>query len=306
MQQRSFFDTIVRFAKGLFWIFLLATILPSFIALFKENIEDGSRSHFGYLVLKGELIDSAVYTKYIRLFEATPSIKGILIKCDCPGGAAPASQALFSQLSQCKKPVVFFVENVCASGAYYASLAAKKVIANPSSLVGSIGVIMTLPELRGLLDRFDIHVNLVHAGTYKAVGSVSEPLSQEHKQLLQSIVDDSYQQFIEDVARCRGLDVKNHKVWADGKVFTGRQALELGLIDQLGSVSEAVRELKELTGVTGETKFITPKRQSPLASFFLGGDDDVDGGQEISFSVASFLRSVMQHFCTLSEKTVLT
>lgn len=287
---------------------LLLSLGTSFFSSFKERIEESSRPQIGFLVLKGEIVDSATYVKHLRLFERTPSIKGILIKCNCGGGAAPASQALYQELLLCKKPIVFYVENLCASGAYYAALAAKKIIANPCSIVGSIGVVMSLAEIKGLLDRYDIHINLLHAGKYKTVGAFTQPLTNEQQTILQSVIDDTYNQFVEAVADARNLDLETREKWAEGRIFTGKQALELGLIDELGSFSLALDSIKEMTDlVDADVRLVSPKKQSPLIATLQGSDDEEgsDSHQETAAVVGSFLRSVFHYFSYGSDTSVM-
>ncbi len=287
-----------KIVKNLFWLFLFLQFLPIFFTNMKNSFHEMTfpKEKIGYLSLSGIICDSMFLSQRIRDFEEDESIKGILIKCNSGGGCSGSSQALYSELKRCKKPIVFFVENVCASGAYYIALAADEIIANPSSTIGSIGVTLRLPDVKGLMENWNVNVNFVNAGAYKSVGTPTEHLSAEHRAYLQNLVDDTYQQFAEDVANERSLKIEEKEKWADGKVFTGKQALELDLIDSLGSFSDAIDSIKSLAHIEGEIKLVIPKKPSPLIAALSGQDYEQFDGEEMGSSLGKLMSNVYSSF----------
>jgi len=146
-----------------------------------------------------------------------------------------------------------------ASGAYYLATAADRIISNPGTITGSIGVIMEMSNFEKLLDKVGIESYVLKSGKYKDIGSVTRPMSEEEKQILQSVLDDVYMQFVEDVAEGRGMDLEKVKQIANGSIFSGRQALSIGLVDQLGSFQDAVDLVVDLSGIKGEPFLIYEK-----------------------------------------------
>jgi len=256
------------------------------------------RTQVGYLTIRGLMEDSSFHVKKIHKFLKDPNIKALFLKISSPGGLPGTSQALFNELNKFKKekPVVALIENVCASAAYYAACASNHVICAPSALVGSIGVFLTLPNIKELLEGWKIKFDFVQTGKFKTAGSPLRDSTPEELLYLQKISDDTYNQFIKDVAQSRNLDLQKHKVWADGKVFTGNQALKLNLIDQLGSRQDAIDTIKKLANIETEIKFVKPKQPSGLMRLFGTTDDENSEGPEFSSHIATFLSNVWSKF----------
>jgi len=270
-------EKFFSFIKNLFIVLLFLQFAPMVITGLKTTFEDlaSPKVHVGYLAINGMIDNSTHYVKNIDKFLQDPDIKALLVKINSPGGFPGSAQAVFNELKRFKKskPVVVLVENACASGAYYIAAGANTIIANPSSLVGSIGVLMQLPNVKELLESWKIHVQYVQSGTYKTAGSPVKALSPQEKEYLQQLSDDNYRQFIKDMAQARGLNLKDHKKWADGQIFTGTQALQLILIDKIGSFSDAREEIKKLAKVDEDIKLIAPKGQSGFLSMFASDDE---------------------------------
>ncbi|MEK6525808.1 MAG: signal peptide peptidase SppA, partial [Nitrospirota bacterium] len=153
---------------------------------------------------------------------------------------------------------------VAASGGYYIAAATDRIIANPGTLTGSIGVIMELANLEGLLKKIGVENVVVKSGRYKDIGSPFRKMNVEDRRILQSVMDDVHTQFIEAVAEGRSLDVTDVQPLADGRIFTGRQAKDAKLVDELGDLDDAIRLAADLAGIEGEPKVVEPRKRFSL------------------------------------------
>jgi len=290
--------TFYGMLKTLFFLLITIQVASMMFTNVKKTIQETiqPKTQIGHLTIKGFIGDSTFYVKKIRSFAKRPEIKALLIKINSPGGIPGSSQAIFNELTKFKekKPVVILVENVCASAAYYIAAASNHIIANPSSLVGSIGSFAQLPNIKGLMDDWKIKFKFIQSGKYKTAGNpFSEPTEEEMK-YLQQLSDDIYEQFVSDVSKSRKLKKDDHKKWSDGKVFTGSQALKLKLIDQTGSLDEAITEIKKLAEIPEEEdiKFIKHKAPSGLMKF-LKGEDDSEDNSHFSSCLSNFFSNVI-------------
>jgi len=300
------------FLKNLFFLIIILQILPMFLGNIKKQFKSyvSPDTHVGSLKI-GAIDSSSFIIKQIHKFQKKPEIKALLLKIQSPGGLPGTSQAIFNELKKFKeeKPIVALVDDLCASGGYYVACMANQIIANPSSLIGSIGSRWMLPNIEKLLERFNVKVDEIKSGKYKTILSMTRERTPEETQLLQELSDDTYQQFISDVAKERGLDTKDQTVWADGKIFTGNQALKLKLVDKLGSLSDAKETITNLLvekGVTieGKIKLIHPKTPSPLAKLFGGEENGNEDNQGFAANTANLLSRIWHRFCAkLSSKT---
>jgi protease-4 len=184
--------------------------------------------------------------------ESNPDVKAILIRVNSPGGSAAASQEIYEELKKVEKPVVVSVSETCASGAYYISAAADSIIANRSSSVGSIGVIMQIPNFEGLFEQLGIEYVTIKQGEFKDVGSPDRPITEEETSMLEAQLKEIYEQFISDVADSRGMEISEVRELATGWVYLGTEALDLGLIDEIGNYKDAIEAAAELGGIKGE------------------------------------------------------
>ena len=162
------------------------------------------------------------------------------------------------------KTVVVSMGAVAASGGYYISAPAELIIANPGTLTGSIGVIMEIPNVKGLMDKVGLRTEVIKSGRHKDMASTFRDMEPEDRALLQEIIDDVYSQFLEDVAASRGMDIEEVRELADGRVYTGKQALKAGLIDELGGLEDAIRRTAEIAGIEGEPKIVTKKKKQSI------------------------------------------
>jgi len=207
-------------------------------------------------IISGQAVTPEEIIGQLDEAEKNPVVKAILIRVNSPGGSAAASQEIFEEVRKVKKPVVVSVSDMCASGAYYISSAADKIVANRSSSVGSIGVIMQIPNYEDLYEKLGVKYTTIKQGKYKDVGSPDRPLTSEEVSLFEAQLKEIYQQFISDVAEARNMDVKEVEKLATGWVFLGTEALELGLIDEIGNYKDAINVAAELGGIKGEPNII--------------------------------------------------
>lgn len=207
----------------------------------------------------GEIFDSEPVVEEIRRWRDDPATRALVVRIDSPGGGVAASQEIFEELLRFKesgKPVVASMGSLAASGGYYVALGCDEIIASPGTITGSIGVIMTLPNTKELLRKVGLEIQVIKAGEHKDVGSPFRPLEDADRAILQELLDDAHQQFVQAFAAARGLAPESALALADGRVFTGRRAQELGMVDGLGTYHDAVLRAGELAGIEGEPRVV--------------------------------------------------
>jgi protease-4 len=222
--------------------------------------------------VEGMLITADTIVDEINNYADDSSVKAILIRIDSPGGGVVASQEIFNAVlnarKQGKKKVVISMGSVAASGGYYIAAAGDRIVANPGTLTGSIGVKMEFANIEKLLDKIGVRGMVVKAGEYKDMGSPFREMTEPEKKLLQAVIDDVHSQFIEAVAKGRNLPEADVKAIADGRIFTGRQALQLKLVDQLGDLEDSIRVAAELAGIKGKPKVVRKEKKVPFFDYF--------------------------------------
>ena len=200
----------------------------------------------------------------------------ILLRIDSPGGTVGDSQEIYAALKRLQEEkdvkVVASFGNISASGGVYIGVGAKHIIANPGTITGSIGVILRGNNLERLLDKIGVSFKTIKSGPYKDILSFDRQLTDEEEQILQQLIDTSYDQFVKTVAEGRNLDVETVKTFADGRIFTGEQALELGVVDRLGTEEDARRWAAELAGLDPEkAETYTIEEPKPFINRFIPG-----------------------------------
>ena len=235
------------------------------------NIEGsivGGRSGFGMFGSESGADDIA---KQIKRAGEDSSVKAIILRINSPGGSAAASQELHEEVRKARendKIVVASMSDVAASGGYYVACGADKIVANPGTITGSIGVIFSQLQYSELLEKYGVRSNVITSGKYKDIGSPLRNMTAEERQILQEMIDDVYSQFVHAVAEGRQMNESEVLELADGRIFTGRQAKELGLVDELGNFQDAVDLAAELAGIEGKPKVVEYGKKSPFESFF--------------------------------------
>ncbi|MEC4679239.1 MAG: signal peptide peptidase SppA [Nitrospirota bacterium] len=265
--------------KRVFWMLLAGFALFTIgKALLPELLEAGKEG-VGIVRIEGPILDSYQTIKELDAFAADPLVKAIVIRIDSPGGGVAASQEIYNAVKRVRKEqnktVVASMGTVAASGGYYIAVAADRILANPGTLTGSIGVIMQMANFHELLEKIGVKSVVVKSGKFKDLGSPFRPMSEEDRQVLESVMKDTLNQFIEAVADGRSMDSTEVEQLADGRIFTGRQAKSVLLVDEIGDLHDAIKLAGELSGIEGMPRVLETTKpfsfREFLESTFLGG-----------------------------------
>jgi protease-4 len=257
---------------------LLCTIFVFFLALIVavSNLFDRptrfvAQKLVGIVKVEGMILDSGKIIEQLGAFHKDNAIKAIVLRVDSPGGGVGPSQEIHDEVRRidADKPIVVSMGAVAASGGYYIAAPARRIFANPGTITGSIGVIMEFTNFQELLEKIGLSNQVVKSGKHKDLGSPVRPMTEEDRAILQALIDDVHSQFVEAVATGRQIDPQKVRTLADGRIFTGRQARDLGLIDELGSLDAAVRHAGKLGGIEGEPKAVYPPGDKPKLIDFL-------------------------------------
>ncbi len=246
-------------------ILLLATVLLSLIVtLVGRNMPIGEK--VALVRIEGPIVSSRSAIEELRKYRKDSSVKAIVLRVDSPGGAVAPSQEIYEEVGKLLKikPVVVSMGSVAASGGYYISAPATKIYANPGTVTGSIGVIMEIPNFKGLMDKVGIRTEVIKSGKHKDLASVFRGIGKEERAILQGVLDDVHDQFIRAVSEGRGIPYERVREIADGRVFTGRQAKAEGLVDSLGNIQDAIMEAASLGGIKGEPNVVSKKEKSSI------------------------------------------
>ncbi len=232
----------------------------------------------GILEVNGVIMDSKRVLKNLEDLSNSDAVKAIVLRIDSPGGAVAPSQEIYEALKKEKKPVVASMSSLAASGGYYIACGAKKIFANPGTLTGSIGVRMDFINLKDLYQWAKVKRYTVKAGRYKDSGSDSRDMTPEEKELFQDMIDDVHMQFKQTVATSRNLPLKEVEKIADGRILSGAQAFRSKLVDELGTLDDAIQEASKMAGIKGEPiRYYPEKRRHRLLDWVMEqGDQDED------------------------------
>jgi protease-4 len=220
--------------------------------------------------LEGLLVTSEHAVEELNAYAEDSSIKAIVLRIDSPGGGVVVSQEIYNAVKNARKEgkrVVVSMGTVAASGGYYVAAAADKIVANPGTLTGSIGVKMEFANIEKLLEKIGVRGVVVKAGEYKDVGSPFRDMSEPEKKILQDVIDDVHSQFIKAVAEGRNMQEADVRAIADGRIFTGRQALDLKLVDQLGDLTDSIKVAGDLVGIKGKPRVIEKRKTIPFFDY---------------------------------------
>ena len=236
----------------------------------------GFGDKIGVIDVEGVILDPRTVVKQLREFRRDDSIRAIILHVNTPGGGAAASQEIYSEVRRIrdekKKRIVASIETLGASGGYYISAATEKIYADPASIVGSIGVISQWVNYEDLLKWAKLKDVTFKAGALKDTGNPARPMTPEEKAYFQSLINDMHGQFISAVAEGRKLKMDDVKKLADGRVWTGQQALPLKLVDQIGDFRVAVEETAKAVGIKGEPTLVHPEKERRTALDLIFGD----------------------------------
>jgi protease IV len=242
---------------------LTGLVLAVVLAAGDDGLGLGSR--VAVLEIDGIIVDDAALLEQIRRFRRDGSVKAFVVDINSPGGAVGPSQSIYRELRKLRdedeRPVLASIGSVGASGGYYIALAADSIYALPGSITGSIGVIMEFPNASELMDRVGVQVEVVKSAEHKDIGSPFRPITEADRAVLGSLVRDVYGQFVDVVATERSLPVERVQELADGRILSGRQALESGLIDGIGNLHDALARAGAMAGLGDDPTVVRPPEE---------------------------------------------
>jgi len=240
----------IRFIQNNFKTVLFLTIVVSIAMNSDQQTFETTSPNLAQVELVGPIIIADEILQQIDDIKQNDNIKGVLLKINSPGGAVDASVEIAYAIKELNKvkPVVSYASGIIASGSYYASIYSSEIVANPGSMVGSIGVIISGLNTEKLMEKLGIQTQTIQAGEYKSVGTVQRAWSGIEKKELKKVINDTYNMFIEDVKKARNLNI-DEKEFANGHIFTARQAKAVGLVDEVATITKAKANLKKLSKV---------------------------------------------------------
>lgn len=273
---------------GLFLV-LTAVVLTFGTMAFFTALRSGNISWFatkvGIVHVQGTIVDSRRTMDWIESLAQDEAVRAVLVRIDSPGGVVAPSQEIYESVHKLAqhKPVVTSMGAVAASGGYYIACAADRIVANPGSITGSIGVKAQMLSFEELLQRIGVADQSVSSGKLKDAGSPIKSLSETERAYFENLIQDLHQQFVLAVAQGRSLDLDKVQKLADGRAFTGQQAKEAGLVDSLGSLQAAKNQLKDMAGIKGQINYVEgPEEPWSLLSWILGRTAKWSGAKAVT------------------------
>jgi protease-4 len=235
----------------------LLLVISVVLTILQKKVPLGSK--VALIRIEGPIMDSKETVDELKEHVEDASIKAVILRIDSPGGAVAPSQEIYAEVKKAaaKKKVVVSMGSVAASGGYYIASAATRIVSNPGTLTGSIGVIMEIPNIEGLMNKIGIKTEVIKSGRNKDIGSMFRSMKKEERELLQGVMDNVHEQFIKAVAEGRKMKIEDVREIADGRIFTGEQAKAYGLVDELGTLEDAVRTAADLAGIKEEPEVVT-------------------------------------------------
>ena len=247
--------------------------------LFGDRLPGLTQDRVAILPVNGIIESERQFVRDLTAFREDPSVRAFVMEIRSPGGGVGASQAIHGELERLRRederPVVAWIGDVGASGGYYVALPADSIFALPGSITGSIGVIMQFPNAEELFRKVGVELEVVKSGRLKDIGSPVRELSEEERRVLQELVDDVWNQFVDAVAQGREMDRLLVEELADGRIYSGERALEMGLIDRLGTLQDALDAAGEMAGLGERPRTVRPTHQRiGLLDLLLGGIEE--------------------------------
>ena len=254
----------VGIAVGFALIFLISMVAASLFFDNDRKIVTGSG--IGIVEVKGMILDSKEIVKQLHEFGRDDDVKAVVLRVESPGGVVGPSQEIYQEVRKlaARKKVIVSMGSIAASGGYYISAPASLIYANPGTITGSIGVLMKFSNVEGLMDKIGMKAFTLKTGKYKDSGSPLRAMTDEEKSLLQGVIDSTHGQFVKAVAEGRKIPVEQVREIADGRIFSGEQAMAVKLVDRLGSLQDAIEEAGKLAGIKGEPEIINPPKKKRL------------------------------------------
>ena len=220
-------------------------------------------SGVGLVEVKGLIVDSEEIVNQLNALKKDDNVKAVVLRIDSPGGVVGPSQEIHAEVRKlaAAKKVIVSMGSVAASGGYYIAAGATRIIANPGTITGSIGVLMKFANLEGLMGKVGMKAFTLKTGKFKDVGSPARPMTPQERAMLQGVIDNTHEQFVKAVAEGRKLPEAKVRSIADGRILTGEQALALNLVDRLGTLQDAIEEAGKLSGIKGYPQIIRPPKK---------------------------------------------
>lgn len=268
---KAHFSTRHPLLFGMALIIMAVALMLGASAFFHSPGQLGPR--IGVVHVDGMILDATATVDFINQLKDDETVRGVVVRVDSPGGAIAPSQELYQAVMRLnlEKPVVASYGSVAASGGYYASCPAEWIVANPGSVTGSIGVLLEYLDVSELAERFGVRQELLATGSQKGAGSPFKTLTPEQRQVFQDMLMDMHDQFVGDVAFARSMRRDRVAALADGRAYTGRQALELGLVDELGTFDDAIDAVMDYCDMEEAPELIEgPEFEVPLMDRVLG------------------------------------
>jgi protease-4 len=272
---------LITFLVVLFFLGISGVVL----ALLGKGSIFGPRERVGVVEIKGVLTDSRIAIKQLDRFKDDRNIKAIVLRINSPGGAVGPAQEILREVEKVRaqKKVVASLGTVAASGGYYIASGANFIMANRGTATGSIGVIMQFTNVEGLTKKIGVDFFNLKAGRYKDVGSPFRPMTPEDKAYLQGLLDNIYQQFLNDVAHNRKIPLAKLRTLAEGKIYSGEEARQIGLVDGFGNLPDAIEKAGRMGGIKGKVEAVYPEKEGfSLLRLLLGQDTEESLSQHLS------------------------
>ena len=246
-------------------IVILGGMMTLILSFFGNNSKISFGEKIGVVLIQGTITDAGTILMELDRFRRNRGIKAIILRIDSPGGGVGPSQEIYREVLRTRKEkkVIASLGSVAASGGYYVAASADKIMANGGTITGSIGVLMEFVRLQDLLKKIGVTLEVLKSGEFKDMGSPHREMSERERMLIQHLLSDIQDQFVRAVADGRGLSIEMVEKIADGRIFSGAEAMKLGLVDELGNFQDAVNLAKDLSGITGEPILVYPKRSRP-------------------------------------------
>ena len=280
-----------KVAVGITVIVLVAVLVASFLVSSPDQrtnyLERGN--HIAVIYIEGTITSgrsggdffsgttagSMTIMEHLRMAASDPTVGAVVLRFNTPGGSVAASQEIATEIMRLRetgKPIVASMADVTASAGYYLASLADVIVANPGTITGSLGVFMQVANFEELYEKLGIEYTIIMSGEYKDIGSANRALRPDEREILQTMVDEIYQQFIETIAQGRDMPLERVRELADGRIYTGSQAKELGLVDEMGNYYDAINRAAELAGITGVPRVKNYHRPGPLDFLFSSQD----------------------------------
>lgn len=252
---------VLAVVAGLFFLSLFA--VTAVLGLSGQEVSPGFGTGVGVVEVIGPIVSPDEPVRLLNKYRDSKQVKAIVLRVESPGGGVAASQEIYEAVWRARdsKPVVCSMGEVAASGGYYIACACDTIVANPGTLTGSIGALMEFMTAEELIRKVGLRFEVVKAGEVKDVGSLSRRMTPAERAMLQAMLDDVHLQFMEAVADGRGIDLDSLRPYADGRVFTGRQAWSLGLVDTLGTLDDAISIAGRMGGLKDPPRVIREKKR---------------------------------------------